>query len=87
MHQASTIEDPKRSTSSPVSVKIDCAGKTCPQQSLWRVDVQIIGTAYTHHWTGYACDTQQARERGHKDAGQAWPGFGRCVRTVCQVGA
>lgn len=54
---------------------------------LWVVDVQIMGTAYIHKWHGYAATEDQARERGHKAAGQTWPGFGRCVRSVQQVSA
>lgn len=52
---------------------------------LWCVEVQIIGTAYAHKWRGYAANSDQARDRGHKDAGNQWPGFGRCVRAVVQV--
>lgn len=54
---------------------------------LWMVEVKIISTAFSHKWHGYAATEDQARERGHKAAGQTWPGFGRCVRSVSQVSA
>ncbi len=77
MQQNITTLQPSKGGTSPLSEGgID---------KLWTVEVQIIGTAYTHTWRGFAADSQEARSRGHKDAGHQWPGFGRCVRSVLQV--
>lgn len=52
---------------------------------LWAVEVQAIGTAYSHTWRGLAANTQEARDRATADARRCWPGFGLCVRSVVQV--
>jgi len=54
---------------------------------LWMVEVKIMGTAYSHKWHGWASSEDQARERARQVAGQAWPGFGRCVSAVQRVSA
>lgn len=79
--EISTIESPARLT---VPRFIAAIYKTSP---LWRVEVQIISTAYCHQWLGYAGDSSDATDQAMKAAGRDWPGFPRCVRSVVQVSA
>jgi len=80
-----TIDGPERLTRSLVVGGIDIRGKTWPRTTLWAVEVQIIGASTVHSWHGWAATASDAKTRALQDAGQAWPGFSRCVRSCREV--
>jgi hypothetical protein len=53
---------------------------------LWRVEVQVMGLAVQHRWTGFADNESEATRRGRDDARQTWRGHPLCVRSCVQVG-
>lgn len=53
---------------------------------LFRVDVQVIGLALKHRWTGWADTPEIATQRGLADARQLFRGYSLCVFSVVQVG-
>jgi hypothetical protein len=74
-----------RSSPSPFDV-IPRYQATPPHGHLFRVEVQIIGLAIAHVWTGWANDSHDASQRGYEDARQLFSGRSLCVRNVLQVG-
>jgi len=67
---------------SPIPV---LAARPAPS-ALWRVEVQVLGLALAHRWTGWALDSQQATQRARDEARQLFRGYPLCVRNVLQVG-
>jgi hypothetical protein len=53
--------------------------------TLWRVEVQIIGLALCHVWTGLATDTADAKTKGLEAARGLYRGHGLCVRKVAPL--
>jgi hypothetical protein len=52
---------------------------------LWKVECQVLGTAYPHTWAGEAVDHADAKRQAVAAARRDWPGFSFCVRSVVQV--
>lgn len=82
MHSPQTTNSPERLTRPLFRATLDAGSSV-----LWAVDLSVIGTAYGYTWRGWAADSQAAKRRAIEDGRRAWPGFGFCVRSVCQVSA
>lgn len=86
MHgKAQTLSRGGQLTTSLTVGGIDIRGETWPRTSLWGVEVRIIGASTVHSWHGWAATASDAKTRAMTDAGQAWPGFGRCVISCREV--
>jgi hypothetical protein len=56
-------------------------GRIVDRDSLYRVEVQVIGLAAVHRWTGAAADSEEAKRKGLIDARQTWRGYALCIRS------
>jgi hypothetical protein len=56
-------------------------GRIVDRGPLYRVDIQVMGLAAVHRWTGVAANSEEATRKGLIDARQTWRGYALCVRS------
>jgi hypothetical protein len=69
----------------PGELDIPRMGVTPQRVTLWRVEVQILGLALCHVWTGLAAGSPDATLKGLEQARQLYSGRALCVRKVAQL--